>query len=207
MTKICPNCKTENLDNAGFCQNCGNKLATVKTNPNTSTKSGSGVTEWWNKQSKGGKTAIGIVGVCCIGLILIVAIGGMFSPDKNTATTSNSSNPTTTVTPAAPAAPSWHSIANFTGTGDKNTPSFTTKGNKFKVVLSASASSPEYAVLSFFAYPEGETKSYVGQGDISSFSQSKESDEFEVTASPGNYYLSVIAANLNNWHAQIFDYY
>jgi predicted amidophosphoribosyltransferase len=26
MTKICPNCKNKNLDFAGFCHNCGEKL-------------------------------------------------------------------------------------------------------------------------------------------------------------------------------------
>ena len=26
MSKICPNCKFENSDEAEFCQNCGNKI-------------------------------------------------------------------------------------------------------------------------------------------------------------------------------------
>ena len=42
------------------------------------------------------------MGVCCLGLILIVAIGGMFSPDKTTTTapttTQTSTQPTTTTT-------------------------------------------------------------------------------------------------------------
>ena len=39
---------------------------------------------WWNKQGTGGKAAVGLVGLCCIGLILMVVVGGMMSPDKNT---------------------------------------------------------------------------------------------------------------------------
>ena len=61
--------------------------------------------------------------------------------------------------------------------------------------MKATVTSPQYAMMSFFAYPEGETASYVGQGDFGDFNQTTISEEFEVTASPGNYYLNVIAAN------------
>ena len=132
----------------------------------------------------------------------------MVSPDKNTSTTPTNTTTSTTPTPTTTTTSvTWHSIANYTGSGDKNTASFTTKGNKFKVVINASASSPQYALMSFFAYPEGESTSYVGDGDMGTFSQSTQTDEFEVTARPGNYYLSVIAANLNKWHIEYFDYY
>ena len=53
----------------------------------------------WNKQTKGGKTAIGIVSICCLGIILIIAIGAMASPD-NTSTTPTT--PTTTPTTTTP---------------------------------------------------------------------------------------------------------
>ncbi len=206
MTKLCPNCNTANSDNSGFCQNCGTELTDSKASVKPNHTSGDGIGGFWNKQSKGGKIAIGI-GACCLGLIILFAIGSMVSPDKNTSTTPVNTTATTTPVPATTTSVTWHSIANYTGSGDKNTASFTTKGNKFKVVINASASSPQYAVMSFFAYPEGESTSYVGDGDMGTFSQSTQTDEFEVTASPGNYYLSVIAANLNKWHIEIFDYY
>jgi uncharacterized membrane protein YvbJ len=76
MTKVCPNCKKENLDSAGFCQKCGTELKESTNTVNTNAKSGSGIGDFWNKQSNGGKAAIGI-GVCCLGIILIVAISGM----------------------------------------------------------------------------------------------------------------------------------
>ncbi len=102
MTKLCPKCKTENVDNSSFCQNCGKDLsqtsqAIQRTQRSERAKS------WWNKQTKRNKAGIGI-GVCCIGLILIIAIAGVFSPDKTTATTapitniSNSSSTTNTFT-------------------------------------------------------------------------------------------------------------
>ncbi len=89
MTKICPNCKSENTDDATFCQDCGNELlrtADPGTNKNKKTNS-RGTMDFWNKQSTGRKAVVGIAGICCIGLILIVAFGGMFSPDKTTTTT------------------------------------------------------------------------------------------------------------------------
>ncbi len=39
-----------------------------------------------NKQSKNKKLGIGIVGICCIGLILIIVFGGLLSPNKATTT-------------------------------------------------------------------------------------------------------------------------
>lgn len=102
MTKICPDCKTVNSDSSGFCQNCGAELKesvevskngkdhiiippkgkNIKAAP-INNKSGGGIGGWWSRQSSGGKAAVGLVGLCCIGLILIIAIGGMFLPDMN----------------------------------------------------------------------------------------------------------------------------
>ena len=100
MTKVCPDCKTVNSDSSGFCQNCGAELVeSVEVSKNTKdhiiippkgkdvktasmdNKSKGGVGGWWSRQSSGGKAAVGLVGLCCIGLILIIAIGGMFLPD------------------------------------------------------------------------------------------------------------------------------
>ncbi len=87
MTKICPKCKTKNMDDAGFCQNCGEELdeavkVPVKDNGTgfKTKETSAGTGGWWSKQSTGVKAGIGIAGVCCIGLILIVAIGGFLSP-------------------------------------------------------------------------------------------------------------------------------
>jgi hypothetical protein len=99
MTKTCPNCKIENPDNAGFCQDCGTDLKGSTNALKANKTSGDGVTGFWNKQGKGGKAAIGI-GVCCLGLILIIAVAGMFSSDKNT--TNGTSTTTSAPTNQAP---------------------------------------------------------------------------------------------------------
>jgi len=99
MTKTCPNCKIENPDNAGFCQDCGTDLKGSTNAVKSNEPSGDRVKGFWNKQGKGGKAAIGI-GVCCLGLILIIAITGMFSSDKNI--TNGTSTTTSAPTNQAP---------------------------------------------------------------------------------------------------------
>jgi hypothetical protein len=83
LTKICPKCNSENQDTNDFCQNCGQDIGRI-ANTFTQTPQ-SGANSWWNKQSKGGKVAIG-VGACCIGIILLAIIGGMLVPDSTTTT-------------------------------------------------------------------------------------------------------------------------
>ena len=98
MTKVCPNCKTVNHDNSRFCQECGTEIDVAPNVINSDKTSGSGATKWWNKQSKGGKTAIGVVSVCCLGIILIIAIAAMASPDNTSTTPTNDTTTTPTTT-------------------------------------------------------------------------------------------------------------
>lgn len=100
MTKICPKCNKKNADTAKFCQDCGEELPEATSKPS---KTG-GIGAWWNKQGNGAKIGI-IAGICCIGLIAIVALAGMASPDKTTSTntTTTTAQPTNTQTTAQPA--------------------------------------------------------------------------------------------------------
>ncbi len=87
MTKICPNCKTENIDTADFCQNCGTELPKFTYNVPPSgdeaaeTKAKSG--NWWSKQPTIVKI-LSVVGVCCVGLIVIVGLIAILFPDATT---------------------------------------------------------------------------------------------------------------------------
>lgn len=63
-----------------------------------------GIKGTWDKQSSGAKAAIIIVGLCCIGVLLIIAMAGMFSPDK-TGNDYTSSNVSTTTEPEPTPAP------------------------------------------------------------------------------------------------------
>jgi hypothetical protein len=101
MTKICPECKTENMDSAEFCQNCGAELPKFTYNvpqkdveATEKAKSGG----WWSRQSTGVKLGIAIGGICCIGIIVIIVLFGMYLPDLST--TSNTTTNTATSTAA-----------------------------------------------------------------------------------------------------------
>lgn len=56
---------------------------------------------WWAKQSSGTKGVLGVVGVCCIGIILFVIIGGILSPDASTS--GNTTTNTVTTSSSTPA--------------------------------------------------------------------------------------------------------
>ncbi|MDD3754359.1 MAG: hypothetical protein ACOX08_01425 [Methanobacterium sp.] len=45
---------------------------------------------WWAQQSSGAKIAIGIVCICCVGLIVIVGLTGMMAPDATTSSSDTS---------------------------------------------------------------------------------------------------------------------
>jgi hypothetical protein len=85
MTKICPNCKTENIDSADFCQNCGTELPkyTYNVPPSGDTPTAPKSGNWWSKQTSLVKI-LSIVGVCCVGLIVIVGLIAILFPDATT---------------------------------------------------------------------------------------------------------------------------
>jgi DNA-directed RNA polymerase subunit RPC12/RpoP len=71
---------------SNFQCECGGELKSkeivskpVKTIP---TKNKPDIKEEWNKQSKNRKIGIGILGVCCIGIILFIGVGGLLSPNQ-----------------------------------------------------------------------------------------------------------------------------
>jgi hypothetical protein len=84
MVKICPNCKTENVDTAEFCENCGTELgkptySTPAGNEDVKPKDGN----WWSKQTSLVKI-LSVVGVCCVGLIVIIGLIAILFPDATT---------------------------------------------------------------------------------------------------------------------------
>lgn len=186
MTKVCPKCKTDNTDSAGFCQSCGEELKEAVTIPQNDVEPSSGVGGWWNKQSNGGKAAIGIVGICCIGLILIVAISGMFSPDKTTTTPSTTPSSTPSTTPSStPAASTGFQPLTFSGTGDKATQSFNWPGGMMRIEMTHTGSSN--FIIHLVDSTDGSTEEFV-ENEIGSVNGSR---VFSIPA--GSYLLDVQA--------------
>lgn len=56
---------------------------------------------WWAKQSSGAKIAIGVVCLCCVGLIAIVGLAGMMAPDATTSSSDTSSSTDSSQGPAS----------------------------------------------------------------------------------------------------------
>lgn len=117
MTKICPKCSSENPDIAGFCQNCGEDLKNVSSEK---VKSKSISTNWWDKRGTKSKAAIGITGVCCIGIILLMIIGAMLPDNNSTYSNSGSTDSDTQNTSTTP-----------TTTSNSPTPNFSVGNSKF----------------------------------------------------------------------------
>jgi hypothetical protein len=84
-TKACHYCGMENPDSAKLCKSCKRLLTEIEwrksSKSNNKEKTAGGNFETWNEQSDGVK-ALSIISVCCIGLILILGVNVMFSPDK-----------------------------------------------------------------------------------------------------------------------------
>lgn len=55
----------------------------------------SGIMGWWSKQGKGMQIG-SLVGLCCLGIIVLAVIGGMGSSDQTTSSDANSSSDTNT---------------------------------------------------------------------------------------------------------------
>lgn len=61
----------------------------------------SGIMGWWNKQGKGMKIG-SLVGLCCLGLIVIAVISGMGASDQTTSSDSNSSSDSSSPSDSSP---------------------------------------------------------------------------------------------------------
>ena len=90
MAKYCPECGNQSLDSAEFCENCGKKLPISSGTPSGVDGKPSSKEGWWNKQSSGVKVAMGLAGLCCIGLILVVGLSGFLFPDATNSSFSTS---------------------------------------------------------------------------------------------------------------------
>ena len=148
-----------------------------------------------------------------VGLIALVAIvaavifAGCVEEEATTPVLTPTPVPTSTPTPTpTPTQKTWHSVTSFSGSGDKTTQPFTIKGDEWRVKYTTKADSeyPEYAVFGVFVYPRGETVMYASAWDCDGKSCS---DIQYIYEGIGDYYFSVIAANIDSWSLEVEDYY
>jgi hypothetical protein len=89
--------------------------------------------------------------------------------------------------------PGAEEVNTTTGNGNKQSPVFNITGTSFRLTVESTATSedPQFAGVTIFVYPEGETVSYV-----TSFSVEEGRDDSSiVNAGPGEFYLNIFAAN------------
>lgn len=88
----------------------------------------------------------------------------------------------------------WNTIITFTGSTDKTTELFHIPSETWRINWTYTGGS--YAVFSFFVYPEGETTSYV---EFLSAMGSSKSDVTYIYEGQDNFYVKLIAANIDPW--------
>lgn len=193
LAKFCPNCGNKNKNTSKYCEDCGIALGDVANISWVDKRpiSFERIIRRWDNQSNNAKYGIGILGFFCVfvlGSILIFGIGELASADKSTQ-------------------PTWHSVANFTGKGNKDTAPFEIKGDTFKLAVTATTESMGYGAFYVYVYPEGKIAPYTTQASIDSFSNYTESDEIYSYVGSGSYYCKISENNLDNWTVEVFDYY
>ncbi len=124
----------------------------------------------------------------------------IYVPEQNQDIQTQQPQPAQQYTP--PPAKEYRQIQTFTGVGDKTTDTVTITGEKWAVAWQTIPTSgvEEYAIFGVFIYPEGETVSYIAYFDGLE-------GETVIYVGKGNYYFSVIVANIDQWQIDVYDYY
>ncbi|MBN2462894.1 MAG: lamin tail domain-containing protein [Dehalococcoidia bacterium] len=97
----------------------------------------------------------------------------------------------------------WNTVQTFTGKESKTTPPFHISGTEWRIIWTASAQQPEYAVFEIIAYPQDKP------GTIAkriSYSNGTPGDTVYIYEGGRDYYLKIIAANLSNWTITVEGY-
>jgi len=83
----------------------------------------------------------------------------------------------------------------ITGSGDKTSSPFTVTTQEWIIDWSYKTSQPDYAMFSFFVYPRGETALYI---ESVLFPKVTNGSTYSY-AGRGEYYIKILAANIDSW--------
>ena len=197
----CENCGYDNDMDAAFCESCGADLKTTissRTYPREVIR---------KDESMAQSTKILIV--VCIILVagLGITAGALMQMYKGEGAVVNSISATQSPTQVTNQA-TWHQITSFTGTTD-DMRSFTTQGNRFKIVMSATPQK-NYDTNSMFVEVSNSNNNLITSGNIewtSTEAVTQKEKSIEVTSNPGTYYLTISTNSLSSWTLNIYDYY
>lgn len=187
---------------AQYCEKCGTKL---------SQKSGYNSSFNQQQENKGmsTRTKVLIVAIIVIVGVLGVTAGILMQANKINTVTNNSQVTVSESPEQVTHKADWHEIGAFTGSGTKNDfANFQTKGDQFKVVMSAKP------VLNYNAnsldVDVGTNHGNVGHDRLEwgpNDSVTVKEKTITITAPSGSYSLDIYSFNLENWTIKVYDYY
>jgi len=197
----CQNCGHENDMDAAFCESCG---ADLKTTISSRTYRREAI-----KKDDGIAQSTKILIFVCIILVagLGITAGALMQMNKGGVAVVNSTSVTQSPTQVTNQA-TWHEITSFTGTGD-DMRSFTTQGNRFKIVMSATPQQ-NYNTNSMLVDVSNSNNNLITSGNISWTSTeavTQKEKSIEVTSNPGTYSLTISTNSLASWTVNVYDYY
>lgn len=185
----------------------GTRKASI-TNQIEKTKTGWGL---------GKKIIVAIIGAFCLlfipGAFYLALIGHNAAPTgelvKSNVATQQSITATTSTTQIPK---SWHNVKTFSGISTKTTDTFTIPGDKWRYTWDCTEQTnvggyqigSGFGVMGIFAYPAGNTVSFVSSvnGGKCGISQTS-----YVYVGNGDYYFSVLSANIQLWDIKVEAYY
>jgi hypothetical protein len=97
----------------------------------------------------------------------------------------------------------WRAVQIFTGKESETTPPFHISGTEWRIIWTADVQSPEHAVFDILVYSQDKAGMLTKR---ISYSKGIPSDTVYIYEGGGDYYLKVIAANLNNWTVTLEDH-
>ncbi len=185
---ICPKCGTKNDEDAAFCVKCGRQLN--------------------DYNNKGSSRNIKIlIAICAILLIGFGLVSGMLL-QKNNASPSNDAVVVNQTSSEVVNSDKWHEIDSFSGVSD-DAASFTTRGNQFKIVASATPlKNYDTNMLSLDVTDNNNNQITSAEIDWTSTEAITEKQKtIIIKSSPGTYWINIYAKDLSSWNIKVYDYY
>lgn len=186
---ICPKCGTKNDEDAAYCVKCGRQLK-----------------DYQNPKSYSRNIKI-LIAICAILIIGLGLVSGMLM-QKNNASTATEAVVVNQTSSEVVNSEKWHEIDSFSGVSD-DAASFTTRGNQFKIVASATPlKNYDTNLLSLEVTDNNNNQLTSAEIDWTSTEAITEKRKtIIIKASPGTYWINIYAKDLSSWNIKVYDYY
>lgn len=97
----------------------------------------------------------------------------------------------------------WTTVKSFIGKEGTTTPAFSISGSKWRIIWSADSQNPQYAVFDILVYRQEGQAMFITR---ISYAKDTPGDTINIDEGGHDYYLKVIAANLDKWSITVEDY-